>query len=246
MKQTQIEIKQPRVVMVETSHPGNIGAAARAMKTMCLYDLGLVQPKQFPDPVAFARASGAADILENAQKFETLTAAIADCQNVVGITARNRKLSAPVVTPKQLMRQMLNDSEQTQVAWVFGRERNGLSNEEIDLCGTVCTIPSNSEYGSLNIAAAVQILCYEWHVAQLGMGDEASSASPSQPNMLAPVGEREGFYEHLWQALIKVEFLDKDNPIPLMRKMRRLFDRSQMSSAEINILRGILKNILKQ
>tara|TARA_R110002049_G_scaffold124479_1_gene279977 strand:- start:59978 stop:60697 length:720 start_codon:yes stop_codon:yes gene_type:complete len=239
-------MKQPKVVLVETSHPGNIGAAARAMKTMCLYELGLVLPKQFPDPVAFARASGAADILENARQYNTLTEAIADCQNVVGITARNRKLSAPVVTPKELMQQMLSDSVNTQVAWVFGRERNGLSNEEIDLCTTVCTIPSNKEYGSLNIAAAVQILCYEWHVAGLGAVNDVSNQSSSRSGMLAPVAEREGFYEHLWQALDKIEFLDKDNPTPLMRKMRRLFDRSQMSSADINILRGILKNVLKQ
>ncbi|MFK8026742.1 MAG: RNA methyltransferase [Gammaproteobacteria bacterium] len=246
MKQKQTKLKQPRVVMVETSHPGNIGAAARAMKTMCLYDLGLVRPKEFPDPVAFARASGAADILENAHQFDTLTDAISDCQTVVGITARSRKLSAPVVTPKVLMQQMFNDSMQTQVAWVFGRERNGLSNEEIDLCTTVCTIPSNSEYGSLNIAAAIQILCYEWHVAQLDWQHESPGDSLPQSKALAPVVEKEGFYEHLWQALEKIEFLDKDNPIPLMRKIRRLFDRSQMSSAEINILRGILKNIIKQ
>ena len=246
MKQKQTKLKQPRVVMVETSHPGNIGAAARAMKTMCLYDLGLVQPKEFPDPVAFARASGAADILENAHQFDTLTDAISDCQTVVGITARSRKLSAPVVTPKVLMQQMLNDSMQTQVAWVFGRERNGLSNEEIDLCTTVCTIPSNSEYGSLNIAAAIQILCYEWHVAQLDWQHESPGDSLPHSKALAPVAEKEGFYEHLWKALEKIEFLDKDNPTPLMRKIRRLFDRSQMSSAEINILRGILKNIIKQ
>jgi tRNA (cytidine32/uridine32-2'-O)-methyltransferase len=246
MKQNQSKLKQPRVVMVETSHPGNIGAAARAMKTMCLYELGLVAPKEFPSPVAFARAAGAAEILEKAQKFDTLTAAIADCKMVVGITARPRKLSAPVVTPRQLMQQMLNHSDQTQVAWVFGRERNGLSNEEIDLCTVVCTIPSNSEYGSLNIAAAVQILCYEWYVAQLDGRHEVSSASPPLPTALAPVGEREGFYEHLWQALEKIEFLPKGNPTPVMRKMRRLFDRAQMSGAEINMLRGILKNILKQ
>lgn len=247
MKQKETKLKQPRVVMVETSHPGNIGAAARAMKTMCLYDLGLVQPKEFPNPVAFARASGAADILENAHQFDTLTEAISDCQTVVGITARSRKISAPVVTPKVLMQQMLVDSLQTQVAWVFGRERNGLSNEEIDLCTTVCTIPSNSEYGSLNIAAAIQILCYEWHVAQLDCQHNSSPEdSLPESKALAPVAEKEGFYEHLWQALDKIEFLDKDNPTPLMRKIRRLFDRSQMSSAEINILRGILKNIIKQ
>ena len=232
--------------MVETSHPGNIGAAARAMKTMCLYDLGLVQPKEFPSPVAFARASGAADILENAQQFNSLTDAIADCQKVVGITARNRKLSAPVVTPKQLIQQMLNDSDQTQVAWIFGRERNGLSNDEIDLCTSVCTIPSNSEYGSLNIAAAIQILCYEWHATQFAAQHDDANINAPQAKKIAPVGEREGFYEHLWETLEKIEFLDRDNPTPLMRKLRRLFDRSQLTSADINILRGILKNILKQ
>lgn len=232
--------------MVETSHPGNIGAAARAMKTMCLHDLGLVLPKEFPSPVAFARASGAADVLENAQQFDSLTNAIADCQEVVGITARNRKISAPVVTPKQLIQQMLNDSEKSQVAWVFGRERNGLSNDEIDLCTSVCTIPSNDEYGSLNIAAAIQILCYEWFSTQSVSHQKDSSGQAPLPGKVAPVGEREGFYEHLWQTLEKIEFLDTSNPTPLMRKIRRLFDRTQLTSAEINILRGILKSVLKQ
>ncbi|MDW3096392.1 MAG: RNA methyltransferase [Gammaproteobacteria bacterium] len=246
MKQNQTKIKPPRVVMVETSHPGNIGAAARAMKTMCVYDLGLVHPKEFPSPVAFARASGAADILENAQQYDSLTAAIADCQKVVGITARNRKISAPVVTPKQLIQEMSNDLEQTDVAWVFGRERNGLNNDEIDLCTCICTIPSNSEYGSLNIAAAIQILCYEWHATESTALQKDTNSDALSAKKIAPVGEREGFYEHLWQTLEKIEFLDKDNPTPLMRKMRRLFDRSQLTSAEINILRGVFKNIIKQ
>ena len=238
---------QPRVIMVETSHPGNIGAAARAMKTMCLDQLALVEPKIFPDPVAFARASGAAELLEAANTYETLQSAISDCQKVVGITARNRKLSAPVVTPKELMQQMLCEAQDTQFAWVFGRERNGLTNEEIDLCTTVCTIPSNSEYGSLNIAAAVQVLCYEWHVAQLdAQRENAQLNHPALQQAAAPVGEREGFYEHLWQTLDKIDFLDKSNPTPLMRKLRRLFDRTQLTHAEINILRGILKSILKQ
>lgn len=231
--------------MVETSHPGNIGAAARAMKTMCLHQLALVEPKSYPDPVAFARSSGAADVLEHAQVYSSLTQAISDCQVVVGITARSRRLSAPVMTPKQLVHYMSTECRTSQVGWVFGRERNGLSNEEIDLCNVVCTIPSNPEYGSLNIAAAIQILCYEWYVSQNQI-DCVSAEEPTGINSLAPAAEREGFYQHLWQALLKIEFLDEQNPLPLQRKVRRLFDRAQLSSAEVNILRGILKNILKQ
>lgn len=231
--------------MVETSHPGNIGAAARAMKTMCLQDLALVQPKIFPDSVAFARASGAADILESARRFEDLPTAIADCQKVIGITARGRKISAPVVTPNQLVRLMYDEMDGMQVAWVFGRERNGLSNEEIDLCDTICTIPSNDDYSSLNIAAAVQVLCYEWYTAQQLQGQKPQ-INPMRLQDAAPVSEKEGFYEHLWGTLNKIGFLDEDNPTPLMRKVRRLFDRVQLTSAEINILRGVLKCVSKQ
>ena len=236
---------QPKIVLIETSHPGNIGAVARAMKTMCLNDLALVQPKSFPDPVAFARASGAAELLEEAQQCDSINEAIADCQRVIGVTARNRKLSAPVLTPKEIMQELLSEYNETQAAFVFGRERNGLTNEEIDLCHTVCTIPSNNEYGSLNLAAAVQILCYEWHVANLGHEHPQSETQSKKSPAIAPAGEIEGFYEHLWQTLEKIDFLDEQNPIPLMRKVRRLFDRTELTSSEINILRGILKSINK-
>ena len=236
---------QPKIVLVETSHPGNIGAAARAMKTMCINNLSLVRPQLFPDPVAFARASGAAELLENAELCETLTEAIADCQRVVGVTARNRKLSAPVFEPKTLMRELLGEYGNTHVALVFGRERNGLTNDEIDLCHTVCTIPANEDYGSLNLAAAVQILCYEWHLAALECKFSQSNTKQNKSAAIAPAGEIEGFYEHLWETLANIDFLDKENPVPLMRKVRRLFDRAELSSAEINILRGVLKNINK-
>ena len=235
--------------MVETSHPGNIGAAARAMKTMCLHELSLVQPKIFPDAGAFARASGAADILEKAQRFDDLSSAIADCQKVIAISARPRKVSTPVLTPRQLMRAMLNDMRQLKVAWLFGRERNGLNNQEIDLCDAICTIPANRDYGSLNIAAAVQVLSYEWHAAQLEDGfcvHNHSAPAPAPAPALAAVKEREGFYQHLWQTLDKIGFLDRQNPLPLQRKLRRLFTRTRLTQADINILRGILKSILKQ
>lgn len=236
---------QPKIVLVETSHPGNIGAAARAMKTMCLDNLSLVRPQSFPDPVAFARASGAAELLEAAQRCESMSEAIADCQRVVGVTARSRKLSAPVSEPRALMQKLLTEYANIQVAFVFGRERNGLTNDEIDLCHAVCTIPSNEDYGSLNLAAAVQILCYEWHVASLEHKYPQSQSEQHKSPALAPAGEIEGFYQHLWQTLAKIDFLDQENPVPLMRKVRRLFDRAELSSAEINILRGILKNVNK-
>ena len=245
MQYHQQSHKQPRVVMVETSHPGNIGAAARAMKTMCLYELSLVQPKIFPDAGAFARASGAADILEHAQRFDNLSNAIADCQKVIAISARPRKVSTPVLTPRQLMQAMLNDMQDLKVAWLFGRERNGLTSQEIDLCHAICTIPANRHYGSLNIAAAVQVLSYEWYAAQLEERFSAHNNLPQSP-ALATVKDCEGFYQHLWQALNKIEFLDKQNPLPLQRKLRRLFDRTGLTQADINILRGILKSILKQ
>jgi len=235
----------PKIILVETSHPGNIGAAARAMKTMCLDQLALVNPGSYPDPVAFARSSGAADLLENACLYPSLSQAVADCQFVVGITARSRKLSAPVMTPRQLVDHMVTQNDEAQYAWVFGRERNGLSNEEIDLCNIVCTIPSNPDYGSLNIAAAVQVLCYEWYATSVGENFRRRPSSViSDP--LAAVEEREGFYQHLWQALSALDFLDTDNPVPLQRKLRRMFDRTRLTRSEINILRGILKNILKQ
>lgn len=235
----------PKIIMVETSHPGNIGAAARAMKTMCLNQLVLVNPESYPDPVAFARSSGAADLLENACLYPSLSQAVADCQFVVGITARTRKISAPVMTPRQLVHAMLSQNDQARYAWVFGRERNGLSNEEIDLCNIVCTIPSNPDYGSLNIAAAIQVLCYEWYATSVGENFRGKPPSTTSEPMAA-VEEREGFYQHLWRVLRALDFLDADNPVPLQRKMRRMFDRTGLTRSEINILRGILKNILKQ
>lgn len=245
MNNSPVPIIPPKVIMVETSHPGNIGAAARAMKTMCLHELILVTPKLYPDPVAFARSSGAADVLEQAQVYDSLASAIPECQIVVGITARSRRMSAPVVTPKQLIEKMLDEYRGLQVAWVFGRERNGLSNEEIDLCNVVCSIPSNSEYGSLNIAAAIQVLCYEWYSANIS-SKSLENDHADLVHELAPLAEIEGFYEHLWQALDKIDFIDASNPLPLQRKLRRLFDRAQLGREDINILRGILKHIIKQ
>ena len=236
---------QPKVVLVEPSHPGNIGAVARAMKTMSISNLALVCPKQFPHPDAIARASRAADILENADIHQTLQQAIGDCHWVVGVTARPRKISTTVYSPKQLVEKMTADYGGLRVAWVFGREQHGLSNDEIDLCHAICTIPANSEYSSLNLAAAVQIVCYEWVSGGVDLTINSESGVNGHEST-APAEDLEGLYEHLWATLVHTGFMEGDNPKPLMRKIRKIFDRTQLTRAEINILRGILKSFNKQ
>ena len=236
---------QPRIVLVEPSHPGNIGAVARAMKTMSLSDLTLVRPKKFPHPDAIARASRATDVLDNAHVYATLKDAIGDSHWVVGVTARPRKISAPVFSPKQLMQKIFTDYAELQVAWVFGREQHGLSNDEIDLCHAICTIPANVEYSSLNLAAAVQIISYEWVSSRHDLM-ATQNMDKTAPVATASVDELEGLYEHFGVTLTQAGFMDTQNPKPLMRKIRKIFDRTRLSSAEINILRGILKSIKKQ
>ncbi|MDG0996066.1 MAG: RNA methyltransferase [Gammaproteobacteria bacterium] len=237
-----MSIIESKIVLVETSHPGNIGAAARAMKTMQLSNLALVNPGDLHDPSARARATRAYDILDQAQIFGSLEDAIADCQHVIGVTARTRANAAKAFTPRVLLENLSEQKEALRVAWVFGRERNGLTNEEIDLCHSVCTIPANPDFSSLNIASAVQIICYEAYCRGL----ESETSDHQQPTAIAASHELEGFYQHCWQTLEKVEFLDTDNPIPLQRKFRNIFDRTSLTSSEINILRGIFTAILKR
>lgn len=237
---------QPRVVLVETSHPGNIGAVARAMKTMALDQLALVNPKEFPHPAAIARATNAHELLNEAKLYPALADAIADRTWVIGVTARSRKLSAICYTPRQLVQAMLSDYRDKQIAWVFGRERNGLTNEELDLCQAICTIPSNPQSSSLNLAAAVQVLAYEWLTAVIEQQRNAAPAISNKTAEPASSFELEGLYDHLWAALSQAEFFSTRNPKPLMRKLRHLIGRAQPSKIEINILRGILKTFMKQ
>ena len=236
-------VTQPKVILVEPSHPGNIGAVARAMKTMSLSQLVLVAPKQFPHPEAVARASRADDILANAIVCDSLAHALEGSHWVVGISARSRKISSEIYAPRQLMQEIKAHFGQLQVAWVFGRERNGLDNEELELCHAMCTIPADPDYSSLNLAAAVQIMAYEWltsfHSASNERADQSFGA-------MASAEEIEGFYKHLWHSIAASNFIDPVNPKPLMRKIRRIFDRTRLSRAEVNILRGILKSLEKQ
>lgn len=225
-----------RVVLSSTSHPGNIGATARAMKTMGLTRLYLVNPKVFPAAEATARASGADDVLANAVVCSAVDEALSGCHLVVGASARSRSIPCPVINPAESARKVFVESEPGEVAMLFGCERSGLSNAEIDRCQYLVQIPSNPDYGSLNLAAAVQIICYEILVAhrQPGQPEDVPDYVPASND------EMERYYQHLEQALIDLDFLDPDNPRQLMRRLRRLYNRARPDGNEVNILRGML------
>ncbi|MEJ2687494.1 MAG: tRNA (cytosine(32)/uridine(32)-2'-O)-methyltransferase TrmJ [Gammaproteobacteria bacterium] len=230
-----------RIVLVNTSHPGNIGAVARAMKTMCLEQLYLVGPKTYPSAEATARASGADDLLARARVCDTLDEALAGCSLVAGASARSRAIPWPLIDPRACAARLAARSASGPVALVFGREQSGLSNEELDRCQLLVQIPSNPEYGSLNLAAAVQVLAYELLQAHRDGPQDTDGASMEHPP--ATVDELEGFYRHLERTLVSLEFLDPDNPRHLMRRLRRLYHRAALDRNEVNILRGILSAI---
>lgn len=227
------------IVLVNPTHPGNIGAAARAMKTMGVTALRLVEPRDFPSEQATARASGAADLLEGAQIFSSLDAAIADCHLVVGTSARSRHIDWPLWSANECAKKMIEAAAAGRVAVVFGRERMGLTNEELDRCHAMVSIPANPEYASLNLGSAVQILSYELRRAA-GATLPGQGSTPPQP---ATRVQMEGFYNHLQTTLEQVGFLDPGEPKLLMRRLQRLFNRAQPDEKEVNILRGILTSV---
>lgn len=225
-----------RVVLSSTSHPGNIGAAARAMKTMGLTRLYLVNPKVFPAAEATARASGADDVLTTAVVCSEIGEALSGCNLVIGASARSRSIPCPVINPAESALKVYAESDQGEVAMLFGCERSGLSNAEIDRCQYLVQIPSNPDYGSLNLAAAVQIICYEILITHGKPGPVGGTLDYVPAN----ADEMERFYKHLEQALIELDFLDPDNPRQLMRRLRRLYSRARPDENEVNILRGML------
>jgi len=231
-----------RVILSNTSHPGNIGAAARAMKTMGLTQLVLLEPKRFPDAEATARASGADDVLASARLETSIDAALAGCRLVIGASARSRSIPCPVIDPGECARKLYAESLQGEVAILFGCEQSGLSNAEIDRCHFLVQIPTNPDYGSLNLAAAVQIICYEIMVAHLAQKEDGREVQQS----VVSVDEMERFYAHLEHVLVELEFLDPRNPRHLMRRLRRLFNRARPDNNEMNILRGILSATLQR
>ena len=225
-----------RIVLVGTTHPGNIGAVARAMKNMGLADLALVNPKHFPHEDATARASGASDILDGAVVVENLAAALTDCVYVAGASARSRTINWPCMGPRDCAERMIKETAHGKVAAVFGPEKTGLHNDDLDLCHTLLTIPTDPGFSSLNLAMAVQVLTYELRVAStLNEGPVFDVEAPP-----ATSAEMEHFYTHLEHVLTDVRFLDPDNPRHLMRRLRRLFIRARPDKNEINIMRGIL------
>lgn len=228
-----------RVVLVGTQHPGNIGSAARAMKTMGLSRLVLVAPEKAPNAESSALAAGADDVLAAAPVHATLVDAIADCRLVLGCTARSRRIQLEELTPRIAARRMLVESATgAEIALVFGRERTGLSNEELQLCHLAVHIPANPDYSSLNLAAAVQVLSYELRMALL---DEAAAPIDSERrDPPASHAEMEGFYGQLADTLDAIDFHKGRAPESAMRKLRRLFNRAGMDAREVRILRGVL------
>ena len=227
-----------RIVLVETTHPGNIGAAARAMKTMGQKRLYLVKPKIFPSADVTARAAGADDVLADTTVCETLQDAIRDCIFVVGTTARSRRIPWPIMTPRECTEKILATAGSGDVAILFGRENSGLNNEELELCNMVIQIPANPEYSSLNVASAVQIICYE--IMQAGLSYARSTKEEAPP---ATAKEMQQFYEHFEEVMIEVGFYNPEKPRRLIRRIKRLFNRAQPDQKEVNMLRGFLSGV---
>ncbi|MBL1378659.1 tRNA (cytosine(32)/uridine(32)-2'-O)-methyltransferase TrmJ [Zobellella iuensis] len=234
-------LEQVRIVLVNTSHTGNIGSAARAMKTMGLGELWLVDPVSSPDGQAVALAAGASDILARARIVPTLAEAVADCGLVIGTSARSRTWSWPMLDAREAGIKAMAEAPRHKVALVFGRERTGLSNDELQQCHFHVAIPANPEYSSLNLAMAVQTLSYEVRMAWLA---QAPVAEAEQEYPLSDDLER--FYQHLQQTLLDTGFIIKPHPGQVMTKLRRLFNRARPESHELNILRGILTSVQKQ
>ena len=227
-----------RIVLVAPSHPGNIGAAARAMLTMGLTRLVLVAPRRFPDPEAVALASGATVVLDDATVVATLDAALAGCVAAVGLSARPREFAGRVLSVRDAAAEAIAHSAHGDVALVFGTEMSGLSNAELARCGIVGTIPANADYASLNLAAAVQVVAYELRVA--ATGGDVWHAPRFEP---ATVDEIEALYAHGTSTLAAMRFLDPRMPKRLLPRLRRLFARAALEKEEVNILRGILARI---
>ena len=236
--------KRLRFVLVETSSPGNVGAAARAIKTMGFGELVLVNPR-FPtvlqEEAAIAFASGAQDVLENARMVGSIEEALQDCNFAAAISARLREFSPPVVTPRTVAEQLAGDVS-LNAALIFGNERFGLPNALVQQCNVLINIPANPDYSSLNLAQAVQVLAYECRMAELG--DHKPVSEIGFQGAMAGVAEIEGMFQHLEEALVAIECLKPDSPKKLMPRLKRLFARTQLEAEEVNILRGIARQIL--
>ncbi|HFO2053057.1 TPA: tRNA (cytosine(32)/uridine(32)-2'-O)-methyltransferase TrmJ [Klebsiella pneumoniae] len=235
-----------RIVLVETSHTGNMGSVARAMKTMGLTNLWLVNPLVKPDSQAIALAAGASDVFGNAQIVDTLDEALAGCSLVVGTSARSRTLPWPMLDPRECGLKSVAEGQHAPVALVFGRERVGLTNDELQKCHYHVAIAANPEYSSLNLAMAVQVIAYEVRMAWLAAQEQAQPAVEHEEAPYPLVDDLERFYDHLEQTLLATGFIRPNHPGQVMNKLRRLFTRARPESQELNILRGMLASIEQQ
>jgi len=229
------DLSRIRIVLSKPSHPGNIGGAARAMKTMGFADLALVAPRYFPDPDATAMAAGAADVLAGATVHGTLEAALEDCVLAAGFSARTRDLSHPVRSLRESAREILDAALAGPVALVFGNETSGLSNDELSRCQSLIAIPASPAYGSLNLAAAVQVACYELATSA---GAHATAAGGS--GTVATGGDLAALFAHLESAVTVSGYVDAKRPGRFMERMRRLFARTSLEREEVKLLRGML------
>ncbi len=241
MKHAIDPLDQIRIVLVETSHSGNIGAAARAMKVMGLSRLVLVTPRASIDEVARARASGAHDLLAKANVVDNLHDALSGCVHAVAATSRPREISPATSDARQAAHQLLHYANQGECALVFGNETYGLTNEHVRLCQAVATIPTSDSYGSLNLAAAVQVFAYELRMSMLdSVGISATPQPGGTVDVPATLDEIEGLMQHCEKALSAIGFFDPANPKRLLPRLRRLFGKARLEREEVNILRGIL------
>jgi len=230
-----------RIILVNPSHPGNIGAAARAMKNMGLSCLYLVQPEKFPHPEAVYRASRADDVVRNARVVATLDDALVGCTHVFGTSARDREMSAEVLDVREMVTMIMQQPQKTKIAIVFGREKHGLYNDELRRCQYQVKIPTVADYSSLNLGAAVQVIAYELYVAQGG------ARQADQPKIdPATADEMEGLYQHLEKIATQVDFLKPDKPRKMMPRFRQIFNRARLDKEDVNLIRGLLAKIYRK
>jgi tRNA/rRNA methyltransferase len=232
-----------RIVLCATSHPGNIGSTARAMKTMGFKHLYLVNPEKYPNEQATAMAAGADDVLDFAIVTQTLSEALVGCGFAIGMSARKRYLSHETVNPRQAAQQANQYAASQPVAFVFGTEMSGLTNAELDCCQLLAMIPANPEYSSLNLAMAVQVMCYELKMLTIDDAPEANNHAASSDVPAVPLAtndELERFYAHLEETLLKIGYLNPNAPKKLFERMRRLYSRARLEKEEVNLLRGVL------
>lgn len=245
-----------KVVLCQTSHPGNIGATARAMKTMGLTHLVLVNPKEYPSHEASVRSSGALDVLDSAVVVDTIEEALADCRLIIGTSSRNRALPWPLIEPRDMGEIIRQQTEARPVAIVFGRESTGLLNEELQLCHYHVNIPANPEYMSLNLAAAVQLIAYEVRLAskiessqnvntEQGYSDAPADDLDKESEQLASFEEVNGLYNHLESTMKQTEFYNPEQPKLLPARIRRVLAKAHLNKGEVNILRGFLSSMDK-